>query len=219
MQEWRAPQNWPYGGPHGLESLMANLSEDDSMMNYCICTENVSTVNNSKQAEKGMKEITENRQYCKQNICDPSIANCRLLIVPLEFRNMIGSVFCVDTKRGNSGEECARYRELCVVLWKMCGLEWASESKAENVLGVQQNWFGSWYMSFRLCTLCLMFQLMCLNNCECYINTQLLQVLRNCGNVLGIAAVIIWRALVWTRCSMATPCGWVWYYIHLCKFM
>ena len=27
----------------------------------------------------------------------------------------------------------------------MCGLELESESKAENVLGVQQNWFGSWY--------------------------------------------------------------------------
>ena len=55
-----------------------------------------------------MKEITENtviRQYCKQNFCDPSIANCRLLIAQqfLEFRNVIGSVFCVNTKSGNSG--------------------------------------------------------------------------------------------------------------------
>ena len=44
----------------------------------------------------------------------------------------------------------------------MCGLEL---SKAENVLGVQQNLFGNWYMSFMLCTLCLMLKLMCLNNC------------------------------------------------------
>ena len=37
--------------------------------------------------------------------CDPSIGNSRLLIPqqPLEFRNVIGSVFCLNTKRGNSG--------------------------------------------------------------------------------------------------------------------
>ena len=52
-----------------------------------------------------MKEITENRQYCKQENCEPSIANCRLLIAqqPLEFRKVIGSVFCENAKRGNSG--------------------------------------------------------------------------------------------------------------------
>ena len=106
-----------------MESLMANLSEDDSMMNYCICTENVSTVNNSKQAEKGMKEITENRQYCKQNICDPSIANCRLLIAqPLEFRNVIGSVFCVNTNRGNSGRVCSVIVK-CVIWNEHLGLK------------------------------------------------------------------------------------------------
>ena len=112
---------------------------------YCICTQNVqSTRNHSKQDENGMKLKRLLKIGNTVNICDPSIANCRLLIAQqsLELRNVIGSVFCVNTKRGNS----ERYREFSAVLWKTCGLEWASVSKAENVLGVQQNWFGSWYI-------------------------------------------------------------------------
>ena len=40
--------------------------------------------------------------------CHPSIADCRLLIAqqPLEFRDVIGRVFCVNTRRGNSGRVC-----------------------------------------------------------------------------------------------------------------
>ena len=47
------------------------------------------------------------------------------------------AVCSVWASREEIQEECARYRELCVVLWKVVGLDWASESKAENVLGVQ----------------------------------------------------------------------------------
>ena len=87
--------------------------------------------------------------------CDPSIANCRSLTA---FGVQKCDWLCVLCEHQEREFRKTRYRELCAVLCKMCGLEWESESKAEYVLGVQLNWFGSWYVSFRLCTLCLMFK-------------------------------------------------------------
>ena len=63
----------------------------------------------------------------------------------------------VWTPREGIQDECARYRELRIVLWKTCGLEWESESKAENVIGVQKNWFkpvGTWVSGCAHCVWC-----------------------------------------------------------------
>ena len=80
-----------------------------------------------------MKE-TENRQYCKQNICDPSIANCRLLIAQqlLEFRNVIGSVFCVNRKSVQDIENCVQCGK-CVVWNGSAELVWQLVHKFQIV--------------------------------------------------------------------------------------
>ena len=63
------------------------------------------------------------------------------------------SACSVWTPREGIQEECARYRELCVVvLWKMCGLE--SESKAENVISRIGLAVGTWVSGCAHCVWC-----------------------------------------------------------------
>ena len=72
-----------------------------------------------------------------KNICDPSMANYRLIIAqqPLEFRNAIGGVFCVNSQEREFRERAQDIENcVCRVVKKMCVLERASESRAENVL-------------------------------------------------------------------------------------